>query len=299
MKKSILRVGIAAVSLAAFMLVTVTADPKQEDIIARVADVQGSSLLVQRKGSDKWLESKKNTAGFIKDHFKTDKKTTAAIELLIGARVGIKQGSEIVLLSDDEAGTTDGKTVSKIMLNSGGAYAKFHKQDKPLTIQTRGGVMGIKGTEFSVDTTEDGQTDIVLLEGSVDYTDNNGNVTELEPGQKMSQFEKDDELYVIKGEPQEVDARVADFLSGAIPITNIHSIQDVLNTNWSNLGPDIVNNIISSGRSSILKELPGPVGDLVNQFLPSTYINWTGVSWSYPGIYIPSVPGIPSLPSFP
>jgi hypothetical protein len=281
---------------AAFLLNNTLAAPAKEDVVARVTDVQGKKLEVQRQGGAGWEKSKKDTAGFIKDHFRTGKDTTAVLELLVGARVGIKKGSEIVLLSEDAAGHVDGKNVRRIQLNQGGVYAKFNKQEKPVTIQTRGGVMGIKGTEFSVETEDDGETTVTLLEGSVDYTDEKGQTSEMVPGQKLRQFKKDDELYVVKGEPSEVDKTVADFLSGAIPITNIHSVQDALNTNWANLGPDTVNNIINSGRNSILQELPGPIGSLVNGFIPGSVIDWSGANFNYPGISIPTVPSIPSIP---
>lgn len=306
MTKKYLRTVGGLLTISAFLLINVIAKPNKDDIIARVTDVQGKTLQVQRSGAGNWEKGSKNTPGFIRDHFRTDAQTTAALELLVGARVGIKKNSEIALLSDKEAGTIDGKKVRKIALSSGGIYAKFHKQEQPITIQTRGGVMGIKGTEFNIDTQDDGQTEVTLLEGSVDYTydkkpssapseatensepDDQNETVELVPGQKLSQFEKDGELYVVKGEPDQVDSAVADFIRGNVPIANIHSVQDALNTNWANLGPDTVNNIINSGRNSILQELPGPIGSVVNNFLPSSVINWSGASWSYPGLSLPS-----------
>jgi hypothetical protein len=293
------------------------AQPTKDDVVARVFDVKGDSLQVQREGQSKWEKGKKDTAGFIKDHFRTDKATTAALELLIGARVGIKPNSEIVLLSEDAAGQVDGKNVRKIKLNSGGVYAKFHKQDKPLTIQTRGGVMGIKGTEFSVETDEN-QTSITLLEGDVDYTPASSEETstegtteasegvakepepiDLEPGQKLTQFEKDGETHVVKGEPSEVDKAVNDFLNDLVPIANINSVQDVLNRNWANLGPDAVNNLIFNTRQGILGELPPVISNLINGWVPSipSLSSWGNLN--YIGVPSINVPGIPSIPSFP
>lgn len=287
------KLSIGMLLASTMLLCPVSAKPSKDDAIARVYDVQGKKLEVQRAGGSGWDKTKKDSAGFIQDHFRTDSDTSAALELLIGARVGIKKGSEIVLLGEGDAATVEGKKVRKIVLNKGGVFAKFHKQEKPgLQIQTRGGVMGIKGTEFSVDTTESGQTDVTLLEGSVDYTDNKGEKNDLKPGQKLSQFEKDGELYVVKGEPSEVDKAVNDFLNDLVPIANLTSVQGVLNTNWANLGPDAVNSLILRQRDNILGELPPVIGDLVNSWVPSVPSLSSWGSLNYPGI---SFPGI-SLP---
>jgi hypothetical protein len=81
------------------------------------------------------------------DIIKTAPDTSMAVELLIGARVGVKRGSTVMIGSDGETAFTEVSEGQwrKITLNSGGVYAKFNKHEKPLTIQTRGGVMGIKG----------------------------------------------------------------------------------------------------------------------------------------------------------
>lgn len=266
------------------------ANPSKEDVIARVFDVSGKGLEVKRNGKNDWEKGKKDSAGFIRDHFKTDAKTSAALELLIGARLGVKPGTEIVLLDEDEAGQVMGdKKVRKIALNSGSVYAKFNKQETPLKIQTRGGVMGIKGTEFEVETADNGETSVMLLEGSVDYEEKDGKTSELVPGQKLRQFEKDGELHTVKGEPSEVDKVVADILSGAIPLANINSVQDVLNTNWTQLPENSVNTIINNSRHQIMKDIPGPIANVVNSFVPGTVVNFTNVNFYIPS---PRVPGI-------
>ncbi len=265
------------------------ANPSKEDVIARVFDVSGKGLKFKRDGKSDWENGKKDSAGFIRDHFKTDAKTSAALELLIGARLGIKPDTEIVLLDEDEAGQVMGdKKVRKIALNSGSVYAKFNKQDTPLKIQTRGGVMGIKGTEFEVETADNGETSVMLLEGSVDYEEKDGSKNDLVPGQKLRQFEKDGELHTVKGEPSEVDKAVADILSGAIPLANIDSVQDVLNTNWSRLPQDSINNIINGSRHQIMKDIPGPIANVVNSFVPGTVVNFTNWTPYYPS----SIPGV-------
>lgn len=291
--KSFGKIVASAMLVAGVMLSPVTAEPSKDDVIARVYDVSGKGLQLKREGKSDWEKGKKDSAGFIRDHFKTDPKTSAALELLIGARLGIKPGTEIVLLDEDEVGqVANDKKVRKIALNSGSVYAKFNKQETPLKIQTRGGVMGIKGTEFEVETAESGETSVMLLEGSVDYQDRKGEQNDLVPGQKLTQFEKDGELHTVKGEPSEVDKAVAAFMSGVVPISNINSVQDVLNTNWARLPQDSINNIINHSRSSIINSM-GPAGDIVSRFVPGSVVNFTNVNFNFPGINIPG--GFPRI----
>ena len=72
--------------------------------------------------------------------------TAAAVELNIGGRIGVKKGSSILIGTDGSfSGLRDGVPVVP-QLKSGGLWAKFAKQDKGkrLTIQTRGGILGIR-----------------------------------------------------------------------------------------------------------------------------------------------------------
>lgn len=302
--KKFWKIATGSALLASVLLAPALAkDPSKDDAVVRVYYVEGPKLEYQKGGGGKWTGGKKDMAGFVKDHFRTDKSTAAGLELLLGGRIGIKKGSEIVLVSDGEAGVVENGKVNKIVLNSGGAWAKFQKQDpnQKLTIQTRGGVMGIKGTEFVVETADSGETEITLLEGSVDYTDNNGNQSQMVPGQKLEQFEKDDELYVVKGEPKEVDEAVIAFQSGSRPITDIDTVQEVLNTNWANLPQDVINGSINSLRDSAVRSLgiPPELNSLMSGYIPGIP-NWS--SWvpdlSING-YIPSVPSVPGVPRNP
>ena len=236
---------ISALCLGLFLATCFVAAPvsaKKPKAAAIVQDIAGPKLEISKDGKSGWKKTKKNAPGYVSDHFRTDAKTAAAIELMVGGRIGIKKNSEILLLNANEAGVVENGVARKIQLKSGGMWAKFAKQDKgkKLTIQTRGGVMGIKGTEFTVDTNEEnGQTDIELVEGSVDYTDNDGESHELEPGQKLVQFSKNGRLHVLTGLPDEVDREVSNFLNDLIPIDQLDVRRNILRGNWANLSPDL------------------------------------------------------------
>lgn len=304
MKSKFWRLSAGVLLVSGLLLQPVLAGPpKPEEVVGKVTSVEGSKLEVQRAGAGKWLKTKVDEPSLVKDHFKTDSKTSAAIDLFVGARVGVKKSSEIVLLGEGDAAVVENGAVRKIQVKSGGVWAKFDKQDKAVTIQTRGGVMGIKGTEFTVDTTEDGRTDVVLLEGSVDYKEDkaDGKTFDMVPGQKLSQFDKDGETYTVKGEPEQVDKSVADFISGAVGLDQIDSVQDVLNRNWSQIPSDVVNGGINALRQKTLDSLgiPPEIQSLVSTYVYdasgyTNYVNNVLPNLSIPGFSVPgvSIPGI-------
>lgn len=304
MKSKFWKLSAGALLATSLLLQPVLADgPKPEEVVGKVTSVEGGKFEVQRKGAGKWAKTKVEEPSLVKDHFKTDGKTSAAIDLFVGARVGVKKNSEIVLLGDGDAAVVENGNVRKIEVKSGGVWAKFDKQKTPVTIKTKGGVMGIKGTEFTVDTTEDGRTDVVLLEGSVDYTEDKdgGKTYEMEHGQKLSQFDKDGETYTVKGEPDQVDKSVADFLSGAVGLDQIDSVQDVLNKNWASIPSSVINGGIDALRAKTLNGLgiPPQIQSLVSTYVYdatgySSYINNVLPNLSIPGFSVPgiSIPGI-------
>mgnify|MGYP006883593033 CR=1 FL=1 len=114
--------------------------------------------------------------------------------------------------------------------------------------------------------------------------------------QKMRQFQKDDQLYTLKGEPSEVDKNVDEFLSGRQNIANINSVQDAMNVNWANLPADAVN----FAKQKVQDAIYAPFPDEVRQFMPGlgSVVNWNSGWYSLPSIPVPNVPGLPGIPGF-
>ncbi|MBT9585470.1 FecR domain-containing protein [bacterium] len=147
------------------------------------ADGSGKSTLLQKRpGDTASYPVSVNTTGYIKDHFMTDQNTLAALEFLIGGRVGINKDTDIEIVS--ERSVADGKTeVKRIILKNGSLWVKADAKQlkQPLEIQTNGGAMGIKGTEFTVDQEEDGTVQVCCFEsnselGGVEIRDAAGQV---------------------------------------------------------------------------------------------------------------------------
>ncbi len=290
------KISASLLLATSLLLGPVAAKPTKDAVVGKVVSVEGKSLQAQREGKGKWDKAAVESPGFVKDHFKTDANTSAALDLFVGARVGVKKGSEIVLLSEDDAGVVENGNVRKIQVKSGGIWAKFEKQKAPVTIQTRGGVMGIKGTEFTVDESQDGQTQVILLEGKVDYQEDKegGKSYEMEPGQKLTQFDKDGETYTVKGEPSEVDKTVSDVFAGVINVSDLDSVQGILNKNWAALPQDVINGSINNLREKTLDAfgLPPALRNLVGSYVydATAYTN-------YVNNVLPSIPGFGSINS--
>lgn len=96
-------------------------------------------------GYRKFAIAAKDTPLWIGDVVMTDPLTSLAIEMLIGARVGVVRRSTIKITSETRCDTLEHREFSKITLHSGGLFANWHNVEKPMYLQTRGGVMGIKG----------------------------------------------------------------------------------------------------------------------------------------------------------
>ena len=144
-----------------------------EEPVVRVIDAKSKSArpveLAHRKPADpSWYPAYVGTRGEVKDQFKTGPETVAALEFFIGGRVAVVPGSEIEIVTDHSI--ADRTRLKRVVLKSGSIWMKSGKLKEPLEIQTNGGVMGIKGTEFTVEAVGE-QTTLSVMEGSVEVSD--------------------------------------------------------------------------------------------------------------------------------
>jgi hypothetical protein len=161
-----------------------------EDVVGKVIQIKpvqkgaATDLQYQHKGDKAWFAGYVDMQGRMHDKYKTNANTVAALEFLIGGRVGINKDSEIEIVSERSVSDSK-KTAKRVILRKGGMWAKASNLKEPLEIQTNGGVMGIKGTEFVIETQPGGDTSVAVLEGAVEVTDNSGKVIgQAKPGDK-------------------------------------------------------------------------------------------------------------------
>lgn len=157
-----------AVILALALSLTALAD----EPVVRVQSIQPvdpkgqTQLLQQRADEQQSYPVTVNATGYVQDHFKTSKNTLAALEFLIGGRVGINQSSDVEIVN--ERSVVDNQQGKRLVLKSGGLWMKADAKSlkQPLEIQTNGGIMGIRGTEITVHEEEDGTVEVNCFESN-------------------------------------------------------------------------------------------------------------------------------------
>lgn len=174
----------ATLTLGLLLLGTAFADEPvcRVQSLSKVGDGPAPVLIQKKPGDTKNYQASLNSTGYVRDHYITDANTVAALEFLIGGRVGINKNTDIEIVN--ERSVADGKTqVKRVVLKSGGLWVKADAKTlkQPLEIQTNGGVMGIKGTEFTVETQSDGSDRVCCFEsnstqGGVEIRDKSGKV---------------------------------------------------------------------------------------------------------------------------
>ena len=185
---------LATLTLGALLLGTAFAD--KDEPVCRVqsivrADNATTAKLIQRRPSDTngGYPVTTNSTGYVKDRYITDGTTVATLEFLIGGRVGINKNTEVEVIN--ERSVADKNTqVKRFVLKKGAMLIKADAGTlkQPIEIQTNGGVMGIKGTEFTVEQNADGSSRVCCFESNseqngVEVRDNNGKVvSRVKPG---------------------------------------------------------------------------------------------------------------------
>ncbi len=159
--------------LLALLILTSTSAWAQDEPVLRLINLQGvgGAANVQHRvaGDSKWYQAFLGTEGRVSDHFKTDAKTVAALEFAIGGRVAISKDTEIEVISDRNVNAIS--PPQRIVMRSGHMWMRsLRPLARPLEIQTNGGTLGIKGTEFTVEALTD-ETQVAVMEGSVEVKD--------------------------------------------------------------------------------------------------------------------------------
>lgn len=157
--------------------------------VARVESIEGKkNLYYQVNPKAPWYRSHVEQNADIGNRFKTDAASTASIRFFLGGKVGLGKGCEVEVVN-----IRDAKTISEgLSLQKGDYWLKFDK-DKikqqgsgPVRIQTAGGVMGIRGTEFVLQVQEDGSTKLSLIEGEVEVQPVGGDQVAATPGMRIT-----------------------------------------------------------------------------------------------------------------
>ena len=147
--------------------------------VGRVESLHGDKKLFRQTGpaAQPYLSHIEQDAE-IGHRFRTDIGSLASIRFFLGGNVGLGKDCEIEVINERDAR----------VLTQGNYWMKFDEQDSdnPIRIQTAGGVMGIRGTEFVLRVEENGATELSLIEGKVDVEPLGGDRFEARPGMRVS-----------------------------------------------------------------------------------------------------------------
>ncbi len=142
---------------------------------ARAAGSDGVATLVHlmgrvdfRNAQGPWYAAYPELRQRLLDHLRTGSGSVATLDFDVGGRVGVNDNSEIQIVGERGVEEVGQGGFRRLVLQAGGIWARVTRQTDELQVQTSGGVMGIKGTEFVVETTRDGPTTLSVLEGAVE-----------------------------------------------------------------------------------------------------------------------------------
>lgn len=149
----------------------------------RIIDIDGPRLYADRLSASSWYQAYMGMNTFLQEKLRTDQQTQAVLEFNIGGRAGIGRNSSIQIVTLESVENV--KSGSALRIDSGTFWAKFDKQEEAIQIKTAGGVIGIEGTELLIGV--DGKTtEVMLFEGQVTVTDNDGREQKMLPGDYAS-----------------------------------------------------------------------------------------------------------------
>lgn len=147
----------------------------QAEPVVRVSSIDGPGKLEIKDGAA-WHRAHVEMDAEQGDQLKTSDDTMASLRFHLGGRANLDKGTHVQIVSERDI---------KI-LKSGTFWGKIDslKRGDEVRIQTAGGVMGIKGTEFVV-TVDGDNTTLSLLEGEVEITPAQGEKYTARPGSKV------------------------------------------------------------------------------------------------------------------
>lgn len=137
---------------------------ESKTVVASVVAIDGK-LMLERPGAGKYAAFVQ-MSDYIGDRLTTEAKSVAAVEFVVGGKIGINPNSTVEITGNRSATDASG---SVLRVTSGAVWAKFDKQKSPLLIRTPSATLGIRGTEFLINADNESTT-IDVFEGKVAYT---------------------------------------------------------------------------------------------------------------------------------
>lgn len=201
------------------------------EYVANIVAIQGS-LSVKRVVSPRWLAGRLNMLTYLKDTLKTDAGSVACIEFLNGSKVSINKNTTVEIISSSAArDVTKRPIVSGMILRAGAVWGTITGTGEDnLKIQTQSGVLGIRGTEFVLESNSPEDTKLTVLKGEVEFQSSTGTYSAV-PGDVVS---------FVKGQETSREHK-----------SDLTALRNTLNLNFPGLDP-VQQSLISVFTSSLL-----------------------------------------------
>ena len=157
-----------------------------------VLSITGGNVLVQKAGSNSWIDGKARMTLAAGEKIKTDASATAAITFFDGSTIELNNNTEISLDELLSKSSTSPKTI-KIGQTIGETSSSIVKLVDPASryeVDTQAGVAAVGGSQMVVTVAGDGTTGVYNMEGTISFTAQSqtvsipaGSVSTAKPGE--------------------------------------------------------------------------------------------------------------------
>ncbi len=138
----------------------------QENATARIIKAKGNVNL-KTSQQQQFFQAFAGQSAHIGDQIQTLDNSAALIEFRIGGLAGVTPNSVVEIVGDRSVNKVSGS----YQLKSGGVWVNVKKrQDSTFNIQTKSGMLGVRGTEFILVVLPDQSIDLAVIEGTIDWT---------------------------------------------------------------------------------------------------------------------------------
>lgn len=201
------KIAACLLSAAAILSFVAAGYAEEKLLVGSFTSLKGK-VNVQRSSEEKWAQAELDMPVYPGDKVKTGTRSEAELILDDGSMLRVEEKTlmEIVDSKIEDGTGEEGKKSVLINLGVGKILNNFKKllqKESRVNVSTEAAVVGIRGTEFSVEAGEDGKTEVAVFAGSVEVADPAGNAV---------QVDQDKQTMVEKGKaphtPQELTEKI-------------------------------------------------------------------------------------------
>lgn len=183
------RIFLFGIALALIFIFPLTSFAKEQELVGSFTTIKGD-VSVFRAEEESWEDAEIDMPVFPGDKVKTEERSEAELILDDGSMLRLEEKTQIEIVSAniEDGNEEEGKKTFSVKLGLGKLLNNFKKlmnNQSHYNVITSTAVAGVKGTEFSVECTED-KTEIVVFEGEVNVSNPEGSSVDLTQDQQTT-----------------------------------------------------------------------------------------------------------------